>query len=93
MNDSQIVDLLRALGFGCLAVDIIGDLLAAYYGRPGVTGFAGVALALLLASFAFDVTRRFRTRRALKRLKRELGEKTMLGHKIMPSRIHFGGDQ
>lgn len=83
MNDSQITDLLRALGAGLLAVNLIGAAAAV----PGAPHYAGVSVALVLASFAFDVTRRLRTRRALKRLKRELGDKA-----TRPS-IILGGDQ
>ena len=50
MTDRQTSTLLTALGFGFLATDWIGDAIAALAGRPGVTGYAGVALALLIAA-------------------------------------------
>ena len=50
MTDRQIANVLFALGIGFLATDWIGDAIAALAGRSGVTGYAGIALALLIAS-------------------------------------------
>jgi hypothetical protein len=80
MNDSQIGDLLRALGFGLLAADWIGDLIASLNGRPGVTGYAGVALTLFTASLLFDGQRWARRRIGHKRFVREVHDKASMGH-------------
>lgn len=72
MNDSQITDLLRALGFGLLATDWFVDLVASLNGRPGGTGYAGVALTLFTASLLFDGQRWARRRVAQKRFVREV---------------------
>jgi Flp pilus assembly protein TadB len=88
VNDSQITDLLVALGFTMAVLDWILFGLSALLGNtPHDTGLAAPSVVLIAAALLYRLMRRIRTRSALKRLKRELA-----GKQQMLSRIHPEGD-
>jgi len=72
MNDSQITDLLRALGVTMAVVDWIDLGLNALFGTHHVTGLTLPSAVLIFGSFAYPALRKARMLAAHKRLKRQV---------------------